>query len=458
MIHGDRPRGPSGRRMAAGDAAPIGKAFRRPPTGRGGDQRRLAKAFGRRRAGLPMSRIATLHAPSRKPWQAVPMSHYHRSLVLYPDKGEENGEQGVDHDHREYGVNDGLCRQLAEALRTAAHFHAHIARGVRDDGGEERRLGEAGAERPGREGLPEPVDELGRRNTELYHRHHTAADEPHHIGDKTEERQDDHQRDHSRNHQHLHRIESDGAHGVDLLVDLHGADLRREGAPGAPGDDDRGQQDGELAQHRYRHHIDDEYLGAELAQLNGALIGDHQADEKGDQTDDRDGVQACLLHMVKNRRHAKQSGPHHGAHQADHREAEKGDAFGDLDADIDDALADQGDDRRQRIWPRRFDFDMAVDLGQAGEDIGVRGRQIVERHLDAVAAQALGQAVEQPGAGGIERFECREIDAQRLRAGHRQAAQLLLVTFGAAQIPAAAEAEHQRIGRLPSLKPSFASR
>ncbi len=34
----DRPRGPSGRRMAAGDARPIGKAFRRPPTGRGGDR------------------------------------------------------------------------------------------------------------------------------------------------------------------------------------------------------------------------------------------------------------------------------------------------------------------------------------------------------------------------------------------------------------------------------------
>ena len=34
----DRPRGPSGRREAAGDAGRIGKAFRRPPTGRGGDQ------------------------------------------------------------------------------------------------------------------------------------------------------------------------------------------------------------------------------------------------------------------------------------------------------------------------------------------------------------------------------------------------------------------------------------
>ena len=38
MTHRDRPCGPSGRRMAAGDVGLIGKAFRRPPTGRRGDR------------------------------------------------------------------------------------------------------------------------------------------------------------------------------------------------------------------------------------------------------------------------------------------------------------------------------------------------------------------------------------------------------------------------------------
>jgi hypothetical protein len=47
-----------------------------------GPERRLSKAFGQRRARLAMSRIATPHAPCRKPWKAVPMSHYYRSLVL----------------------------------------------------------------------------------------------------------------------------------------------------------------------------------------------------------------------------------------------------------------------------------------------------------------------------------------------------------------------------------------
>jgi hypothetical protein len=38
MTHRDLPRGPSGRRNGRRRCGPIGKAFRRPPTGRGGDR------------------------------------------------------------------------------------------------------------------------------------------------------------------------------------------------------------------------------------------------------------------------------------------------------------------------------------------------------------------------------------------------------------------------------------
>jgi len=44
--------------------------------------RRLAKAFGQRRARLPMPRIAAPRASCRNPWQAVSMRLYQRSLVL----------------------------------------------------------------------------------------------------------------------------------------------------------------------------------------------------------------------------------------------------------------------------------------------------------------------------------------------------------------------------------------
>ncbi len=91
MTHRDRAGDASGqragRREAAGDAGHR-QGF---PTPSGGSparpERRLPKAFGlpmalRRGAWLAMSRIATPRAPGRKPWEAVSMGHYQRSLVL----------------------------------------------------------------------------------------------------------------------------------------------------------------------------------------------------------------------------------------------------------------------------------------------------------------------------------------------------------------------------------------
>ncbi len=90
MTHRDRAGDLPGRREAAGDAGHR-QGFPTPPPNRPlpvrlRDRRRLPKAFGRRitlrwGAWLPMSRIATPRAPSRKPWEAVSMGHYQRSLV-----------------------------------------------------------------------------------------------------------------------------------------------------------------------------------------------------------------------------------------------------------------------------------------------------------------------------------------------------------------------------------------
>ncbi len=93
MTHRDRPGGPTGRRKAAGDAV-YHQGFSTPSDGpHGRPERRLAKAFGQRRVRLPIHRIATPNTPSRKPWQAVPTDHYHRSLVLV-----------LLHPHRPYGI------------------------------------------------------------------------------------------------------------------------------------------------------------------------------------------------------------------------------------------------------------------------------------------------------------------------------------------------------------------
>ncbi len=90
MAHRDRAGDASGqragRREAAGDAGHR-QGF---PTPSGGSparpERRFPKAFGRpmalrRGAWLAMPRIATPRAPGPKPWEAVSMGHYQRSLV-----------------------------------------------------------------------------------------------------------------------------------------------------------------------------------------------------------------------------------------------------------------------------------------------------------------------------------------------------------------------------------------
>ncbi len=81
MTHRDRVGGSSGRRKVAGDAVHR-QNFSTPSDGpHTRPQRRLTKAFGRRRARFAMPRIATAHGPGRKPWYAVTMGHDQRSLV-----------------------------------------------------------------------------------------------------------------------------------------------------------------------------------------------------------------------------------------------------------------------------------------------------------------------------------------------------------------------------------------
>ena len=68
MTHRDRAGGPSGRREVAGDAVHR-QDFSTPSDGPPArPERRLTKAFGRRRARFAMPRIAAAHAPGRKPW------------------------------------------------------------------------------------------------------------------------------------------------------------------------------------------------------------------------------------------------------------------------------------------------------------------------------------------------------------------------------------------------------
>ena len=161
-------------------------------------------------------------------------------------------------------------------------------------------------------GLLQTVEELRKRHVHDQVGHEGAAENGDDIGKEGQQRQSDQQRHDPRQHQHLHRIEAERANGVYLFVDLHGADLRRERAAGAAGNDDGGDQHTHLAQHGDADEIDGQQLLAEFAELIVALVGDDNADEEQQQADDGHGVQTMLFDVADQRCEANSAGvPQH---------------------------------------------------------------------------------------------------------------------------------------------------
>ena len=89
--------------------------------------------------------------------------------------------------------------------------------------------------------------------------------------------------------------ETEGRECIDLLVHLHGAELRGERGAGAAGEDDADHHGGHVPGHADPDQIGDVDLGAELEQLDGSKKGEDHADEKADHADDRQRLRAHLL-------------------------------------------------------------------------------------------------------------------------------------------------------------------
>ena len=191
---------------------------------------------------------------------------------------------------------------LAEQFGAAADLHAFDRGDDADDQRHERRLDQAGEDGRQVDRDAQPVDEGCRRDVGIDPGDGDGAAECCEIGGDRQARQRDDQRDQARKDQHADRVEADDGQRVDLLAHLHRADLGGDGAARAAGDHDRGQQHAELAQDQDADEVDDEDLGAEIAQLEGALLRDDGADDGRHQHDDRDGADAHAVDLVEDRR------------------------------------------------------------------------------------------------------------------------------------------------------------
>ena len=106
------------------------------------------------------------------------------------------------------------------------------------------------------------------------------------IGDDAEEEEHDHRRDHPRGHELLRRVGAEGAHGVDLLGDLHRAEFAGHAAGIASGDHQAGQHRTEFAHHGERHELSGERNGAELLERGRGVQGKGCTGKKTGKNDD----------------------------------------------------------------------------------------------------------------------------------------------------------------------------
>ena len=129
---------------------------------------------------------------------------------------------------------------------------------------------------------------------------HEAAGQSHQVRDDAEEEQHHGAGDNAGRDQLLGRIDTHGAHGVDLLGHLHGAQFAGHAAGVAAGDHQAGQHRSQLAHHGERNQLAGQGERAELLQSVGGLQREHGSGEEAGQ--DHDGQ----------RTHADQVGLHHG--------------------------------------------------------------------------------------------------------------------------------------------------
>ena len=243
--------------------------------------------------------------------------------------------------------------------------------------------------------------------------HGAAADQTHRIRIERQQRQREHDAEEARQHQDLDRVEAGDLDGIELLADLHGADLRGEGRPRSSGDDDGRHQAAELSQDSDAKQIDGEHLGAELAQLIGALVGDDDADEERQQPDDRQRVQSGLLHLMDQGGNAQPSGLHHGGDRFEHDDAEESDQLVALVQRATEAAAHALQVCRETVARRQLDRWRSAFGVDRVDQRAVFGTHVDRLHRDAAVLQDPLGAQQEPCADGVEPTRARHSRSRR---------------------------------------------
>ena len=135
----------------------------------------------------------------------------------------------------------------------------------------------------------------GDREVENGRRDEAPAHDPEQVRVDREQRGHQHERQHPGKDEELQRGDARGDERVDFLLDLHRAELGREGGPRSPRQHDRGHQRAHLLRHGDPHEVRDEDLHAELPELDRPAEGQDDAGQDADQRHDGQRLDAHLF-------------------------------------------------------------------------------------------------------------------------------------------------------------------
>src|SRR5665213_25282 len=153
------------------------------------------------------------------------------AMASHSDRGEEDGEHTVEHDHQEDRLDHRGGRLQAERFGAALDPQAFGAGDHADDQCHHRRLDHADLEIAHGYDVLETGEIYRRAHAAVERRHDLAAEQRRDRAEKGQHRQRDDHGDDTRQHQHLDGIDAHRPQRVDFLAHFHRAELGGVRAP-----------------------------------------------------------------------------------------------------------------------------------------------------------------------------------------------------------------------------------
>ena len=119
-----------------------------------------------------------------------------------------------------------------------------------------------------------------------------------------EQRHGDEHGDEARDHKVVDRVNAEGAQGVDLLGDLHCAELGRHGCADTSGDHESAEHRAQFAEHGDADHRADRGVHLQAVELEEGLRGEHRTGEGAGDEDNELRAVADFVDLLNDQTHA----------------------------------------------------------------------------------------------------------------------------------------------------------